>query len=106
MTHYLKSWPGSFYAVADGRKKHEIRKADRPFAVGDSLVIEEWNPAVFESAMKEHVITEMPEPKVEQIKQEAITRAYTGRRILRKITYISLAGSWNLPADICILSIQ
>lgn len=105
MTHDLKSWPGSFQAVASGHRKHEIRKADRNFSVGDSLILREWNPAVFEKAMREHATEGMPESKVKQLKQEAITRAYTGLSLLRKITYISLAGSWGLPADICILSI-
>lgn len=45
MIHYLKILPEYFEAVADGRKMYEVRKNDRPhpYAVGDILVLKEWN---------------------------------------------------------------
>lgn len=44
--HHLKSWPQYFNAVADGSKPFEIRINDREggFAVGDVLVLEEYDP--------------------------------------------------------------
>jgi Domain of unknown function (DUF3850) len=59
--HDLKSWPDYFSAVADGRKTFEVRKDDRDFIVGDYLRLREWDPQ---------------------------TKAYTGREVERKITYI------------------
>lgn len=44
MTHELKTWPDAFEAIWDGRKKAEFRKNDRDFAVGDILVLMEWDP--------------------------------------------------------------
>lgn len=38
-THELKTDPSVFDAVADGRKTHEIRKNDRGFNVGDTLLL-------------------------------------------------------------------
>lgn len=44
MTQCLKTWPIYFRAIQSGEKTFEIRKADRPFAVGDSLILQEWDP--------------------------------------------------------------
>lgn len=38
MVHDLKTWPEDFDAIAEGRKRHEVRStADRKFAVDDDL---------------------------------------------------------------------
>lgn len=39
----MKILPQFYTAVEDGRKTFELRKADRSFAVGDSLVLCEWD---------------------------------------------------------------
>lgn len=79
MIHDLKTWPRPFEAVLHGTKTHEIRKADRPFAVGDVLMLREWDPE---------------------------TRQYTGRTLLADVTYLSEGGTWGLPADLCVMSIR
>ncbi len=43
-THELKSWPMNFEAVMHGGKRVEIRRHDRPFAVGDEITLKEWDP--------------------------------------------------------------
>lgn len=43
-THELKTWPESFRAVREGRKTHEWRRDDRPYAVGDMLLLNEFDP--------------------------------------------------------------
>ena len=42
--HELKCWPAYFSAVADGRKRVELRRNDRAYAVGDILRLREWDP--------------------------------------------------------------
>lgn len=74
--HNLKIWPEYFKAVKEGRKTFELRKADRPFAVGDTLVLQEWDPA---------------------------TQEYTGDSVEVQITYILPGGSFGLDSDYCIL---
>lgn len=44
MTHTLKTWPEYFREVKDGRKTFEIRKNDRNFQVGDTLLLQEYMP--------------------------------------------------------------
>lgn len=44
-THHLKTWPQAFLSVHEGRKTAEYRKLyDRDFAVGDALILEEFDP--------------------------------------------------------------
>lgn len=61
MIHKLKIWPEYFEAVRSGLKTFEIRKNDRGFGIGDTLLLREYNPN---------------------------TEEFTGRSIGRIITYI------------------
>lgn len=81
MTHALKTWPEYFAALASGEKTFEIRRNDRPFKIGDKLLLQEWDP------------------KHEQ---------YTGSELTMRITYI-LSGDVNkfgLFADYCVMGIK
>ena len=44
-THILKIWPEPFQAVLNGTKLFEIRRHDRHYAVHDTLLRKEWDPA-------------------------------------------------------------
>lgn len=44
MKHYLKIWKPHFEDVVKGVKKAEVRLNDREFNVGDTLVLQEYNP--------------------------------------------------------------
>jgi hypothetical protein len=45
VVHIVKAWPEFFEAVLDDRKKFEIRKNDRGYAVGHFLMIREFIPS-------------------------------------------------------------
>jgi hypothetical protein len=85
-THVLKTWPEPFQAVLDGRKRYEIRKDDRGYAVGDVLRLREWDPT----------------PQTFGYSQAG----YTQREHTVRVTYITPAGSWGLPASLCVMSIE
>ena len=56
-----KIWPGYFKDIKSGKKKFELRMADFKIKVGDTLLLEEWNPK---------------------------KKKYTGRKIERKVKYL------------------
>jgi len=60
-TIHKKIWPENFDLVASGKKRFELRLADFDVTEGDVLVLEEWDPK---------------------------TKAYTGRRMEKKVDYI------------------
>lgn len=59
--HELKTWPEFFSALVDMRKQFEVRRDDREFHVGDTLLLREYNP---------------------------VTETYTGKELARHVTYI------------------
>jgi uncharacterized protein DUF3850 len=42
--HELKVWPPHFEHLLDQRKRFEVRRNDRRFAVGDEIKFKEWVP--------------------------------------------------------------
>src|ERR1043166_7472548 len=41
----VKSWPWFFEPMCAGNKKHDMRdKRDRPYKVGDRMLLREWDP--------------------------------------------------------------
>lgn len=48
MRHDLKIWPQYFCRVQDGSKTFEVRKNDRGFQPGDTVVLREWDPKIIE----------------------------------------------------------
>lgn len=68
--HELKCWPEYYDAVECGDKPFEIRKWDRPYRVGDTLLLRRYDPSA---------------------------QDYTGEQLRRKITY--LLDLTYLPSD-------
>lgn len=75
-THELKILPKYFKDVVDGYKKFELRKNDRDFQIGDSLLLKEFDGD------------------------------YTGESIQVVITYILFGGDYGLDKDYVILGIE
>lgn len=84
-THVLKSWTQFFQPIADGRKKHDLRKNDRGFKVGDICLLREYDFAKGD---------------------------YTGEEVEAEVTFITdkqfpcAFSSAVLPPDYCILSLE
>ncbi len=83
--HVVKSWDRFFDAINAGVKLHDLRKNDRDYQVGDTLLLERYDPK---------------EGK------------YTGQQCRVEVTYIT-SNQWPcayssavLPHDYAILSIK
>jgi hypothetical protein len=75
--HELKTWPEPFEEMWAGRKRYEIRRMDRPFAVRDRLRLREWDPET----------------------------GYSGRELEVLVTYMTPPGHWGLPEGLCVMSV-
>jgi len=65
--HELKIWPPFFMDILSGRKTFDVRRNDRSFKIGDTIVFKEWEP-------KEHGHQDAP--------------YYTGRKCRMCVNYI------------------
>ncbi len=77
MEHTLKILPEHYAATASGKKLFTIRKNDRDFKLGDTLIKQEWNGT-----------------------------EYTGKKILCYVTYVFLGGEYGLEKGYCILGLR
>lgn len=77
--HTLKCHPAPFAASRSGAKPYEVRVFDRPYAVGDTIDLCEWDPE---------------------------TSDYTGDSMRLRVTYITTPGTWGLPPGVGILGVE
>jgi hypothetical protein len=82
--HTLKCWPEFFEAIRDGRKRHDLRRHDRVYEVGQIIELREYDPHAY---------------------------YYTGRSQRARITYMTSMDSpcayseIGLQSGFCILSL-
>lgn len=76
MRHTLKTDSCYFQEVASGNKTFELRKNDRNFQPGDTLILQEYDG-----------------------------KQFTGREISCDVPYVFPGGQFGLSEDYCILSI-
>ncbi len=87
MEHKSKILPQYFKSVKEGSKPFEIRKNDRDYKVGDTLILQEW--AEFDNPIGEYA-----------------KGFYTTREINKEITYILEGGQYGLEEGYCILGLK
>lgn len=77
-THVLKTWPEYYQAIIDGTKPFEVRQNDRGFAVGDVLLLQEYDPK---------------------------TDKCTGRATSRTVTYLLEDEGFTSQPDCCVMGL-
>ena len=89
VTHHLKTWPEYFLEVRAGNKYFELRKNDRDFKQGDTVILEEY----------------VPDTRPEEEKRGNSIAGYTGRKIELTISFILYSNpALGLPDGYCIFS--
>lgn len=84
-THRVKSWTQFFWAIKAGLKLHDLRKNDRDYRVGDTVILCEY---------------------------DWVKGVYTGNEVAAEISFITSSqfpcafSSAVLPADYAILSLK
>jgi hypothetical protein len=112
MGHDLKTWPEPFAAVLSGAKRAEVRKADRNYSVGDTLVLREWSPKraedIFVSLWEKYRAESDGDLRGAEAsaRADAIHRAYTGRECRRRVTHILQGGQFGIEAGYVVLSLE
>ena len=79
MTHDLKLWSEYFKDVANGNKTFEVRKNDRGYKVGDTLILKEYCPT---------------------------SKAYTGKELSRKVSYVLEDGNFGIEKGFVVMGIK
>lgn len=88
MVHELKTDPEPFMAVWTGKKRFELRRNDRNFQVGDTLILRQTTY----SAKEMHA--------------QGLPLEYTGRRFLCTISYVLQGGNYGLESGYVVLGIS
>lgn len=77
-THELKTWPSYFMYLPEGEKTFEVRKNDRDYAIGDRLILREWDN----------------------------DEGYSGRKEERTISYIMKGGQFGVEPGYVVIALQ
>ncbi len=93
--HELKTWPSPFEAIFTGGKRHEILdNRNREFAIGDELILREWNPIG------------PPQSIHNPIGCRCQAAGYTGRRLRARVQFVTKGGNFGLPHNLDVLTIE
>lgn len=84
MIHELKTHPEPFNGVVVGDKTFEFRKNDRGFNLGDTLLLQEFNPLVVCDSHS----------------------GYTGISVLVEVSHILYGPAYGIPEGYCCMSIK
>lgn len=79
MQHELKTWPEYFQDITQGAKTFEVRKNDRKYEVGDTLLLREYDPEAKE---------------------------YTGYEMVVRVIYILHGGQFGVKKGFVVMSIR
>lgn len=79
MVHELKTWTQYFDDIIYRGKSFEVRKNDRDYQVGDTLLLKDWDNE---------------------------TQSYSGRSCERRVQYILHGGNFGIEEGYCVMGIK
>lgn len=86
--HILKTDPQPFVDLLSGRKTFELRKADRPYREGDTLLLRETRYSAWEMANAQYPLE------------------YTGRELSRVVTHVLHGPCYGLTREYVVMSVK
>ncbi|WP_085044350.1 DUF3850 domain-containing protein [Ensifer aridi] len=95
MRHFLKTHPAMFRAVRDGRKNFEVRKDDRAFQAGDTVVLNFHDPETSVSPWAQ------PAPPAPYDSKDDIHTPLT-----RKVTFVLRGGQYGVEPGYVVLALE
>lgn len=101
MTHDLKTLPEYYKDVASGLKTFELRRNDRNFQVGDTLLLREFVPCKI-CGGKGKLVSWSLSDKTCCVPPHG---TYTGNAVTAAVTYVLSSGPFLLPGH-CAMSIK
>lgn len=81
VTHEVKCWPAYFGPIRRREKNFDVRRDDRGYQKGDTVVLREWNPPA----------------------NSGYTGSYTGNDESRKIKFILTGGQLGIEPGYVVL---
>lgn len=113
MTHELKTWPEFFRAVQSGAKPFEVRKDDRPYAVGDVLQLLEFEPCQqcrgagsIERVKRTPFGIFTEDVKCACMATEFPKGRYTGESTARVVSYILTGGEFGIQDATVVMGLK
>jgi len=91
MKHELKIWPQYFEPVSQGLKTFQIRKNDRGFQAGDTVVLREWDPELVEKITSSTPLDQFT----------TLPKGYTGNRATFSIGYVLSIDDERVVFSLC-----
>lgn len=85
--HHLKTLPPFFARVRSGEKTFEVRKNDRDFQTGDTLVLQEFDPSAPPASI-------------------GWNAGYTGSELRKRVAYILHGGQFGVEVGYVVLGIE
>jgi len=107
--HSLKTWPESFSAIKAHKKTFDVRRADRDFREGDTLILREFAPC---GKCKGKGIIWKKDSEVRPDDTRGYRNCckkphgrYTGRQVKAKVTFVYGGGQFGIEKNSVVLGI-
>lgn len=105
-THKIKCHPAPFSAIARGDKRFEMRKNDRDYQTGDTLIIGEWDPEKWLEPRKWGLETNGDNTVTGLVAPPQAPGMFTGNEVTARVTYCLHGPKYGVPEGYVCMSLE